>query len=92
MSILQYVANFLAQTLMLDNLYIENLNFVVIFEHKVTRVPPDYIYDSCHDGIDHLHVIQLPPEQLQVQPRRLFWIFVFYKKQHYIFWNINKMV
>ena len=28
---LQYVHNFLAQTLTIDNLYIKNLNFVVIF-------------------------------------------------------------
>ena len=27
----QYVHNFLAQTLTIDNLYIKNLNFVVIF-------------------------------------------------------------
>ena len=75
----QYVANFLAQTLTLDNLYIKNLNFVVIFFHKVARVPPDNIYDSCHDGIDHLLIIQPPPGQLQVQPRRLFLDFIFNK-------------
>ena len=46
------------------------------------RGPPDIIYDSCHDGIEHLHVIQLAPEHLQVKPRRstivflplIFWI------------------
>ena len=56
---LQYVHNFLAQILTIDNLHIKNLNFVVIFSHKVARAPPDSIYDYCHDGIDHLHVIQL---------------------------------
>ena len=76
---IQDVHNFLAQTLTIDNLYIKNLNFVVIFLTQVARVPPDSIYDYCHDGIDHLHFIQLAHEDLQDQPRRLFLVLTFYK-------------
>ena len=28
---------------MLDNLFIKNLNFVLIFQYKVARVPPEHL-------------------------------------------------
>ena len=67
---LHYVPDYLLHFLALSYLYNKSLNFCTKFEHKVARHPLHSILKSCCGG-SHCHqVIQVPPEQLQVQPCR----------------------